>query len=229
MAELQMLAMDWCEKTFPASLAGFKSKGDGSCSSRNPTHTSSVCLKASLDKAPPLHCWGDGGWGVYDAIDPTEIQILIRCYLYSAKLPRMKTGRVRHSKSDCTENKANTYNLEKKITGNHNCGVGVGAGGPNFPSPAPFFSWLPHFSPFSIAKYLALLRNCPLFPPLPILVELPPRALFSVVSHPPLPRSPRAPSPCHVAQKNKGWLWGGGGGGGEVGGGERKRFFLSRP
>ena len=102
---------------------------------------------------------------------------------------------------------------------------GVGTGGPNFPSPAPFFSSLPHFSPFSIAKHLALLRNCPLFPSLPILLELPPRALFSVVSHTPLLRFPRAPSPCPVAQKNKGRLWGVGGGGG----GERKRIFSPDP
>lgn len=34
-----------------------------------------------------------------------KTEILIRCYLYSARLPRTRTGRVRHSKFDCTENK----------------------------------------------------------------------------------------------------------------------------
>ena len=139
-----MLALDWCEETFPASLAGFKLKGDDSCSSRNPTHTCSDCLKLSLDKAPPLHFWRDGG-GEVSIMPQTQLktEILIRCYLYSARLPRTRTGRVRHSKSDCTENKANTYYLEREILRNHGSGVGC----PNLPSPAPVFL-ASSFSPF---------------------------------------------------------------------------------
>ena len=41
----------------------------------------------------------------------------------------------------------------------------------------PFFFWLPPFSPFSIAKYLAFLRKFPLFLPFPIILELPNPAL----------------------------------------------------
>ena len=132
-----MFALDWCEETFPASLAGFKSKGDDSCSSRNPTHTCSDCLKLSLDKAPPLHFWGDGS-GEVSIMPQTQLktEILIRCYLYSARLPRTRTGRVRHSKSDCTENKANTYYLEREILRNHDCGVGWGS---KPPVPRPCF------------------------------------------------------------------------------------------
>ena len=63
-------------------------------------------LEALAGQGPALALLRGQGWGgVYNAIDPTEIEILIRCYLYSAKLPRTRTGRVRHSKFDCTENK----------------------------------------------------------------------------------------------------------------------------
>ena len=63
-------------------------------------------LEALAGQGPALALLKGRGWGgVYNAIDPTEIEILIRCYLYSAKLPRTRTGRVRHSKFDCTENK----------------------------------------------------------------------------------------------------------------------------
>ena len=46
-----------------------------------------------------------------------------------------------------------------------------------FAFPAFLFSWLPPFSPFSIAKYLAFLRKFPLFFSFPIILELPPPAL----------------------------------------------------
>ena len=92
-----MLALDWCEKTFPASLAGFKSESNSYVLR---------LLEALAGQGPALALLrGQGCGGVYNAIDPTEIKILIRCYLYSAKLPRTRTGRVRHSKFDCTENK----------------------------------------------------------------------------------------------------------------------------
>ena len=93
-------------------------------------------LEALAGQGPALALLKGRGWGgVYNAIEPTEIEILIRCYLYSAKLPRTRTGRVRHSKSDCTENKANTYYLEREILRNHDSRVGC----PNLPSPAPVF------------------------------------------------------------------------------------------
>ena len=61
----------------------------------------------------------------------------------------------------------------------------------------PLFSWLPPFCPFSIAKYYAMLRNFPLFMPLPALLELPPPALSSPASRtPPAPYSPGIPPPC---------------------------------
>ena len=94
----------------------------------------------------------------------------------------------------------------------------------------PLFSWLPHFSPFSIAKYLASLGNCPLFPPLPTLLEIPPPVFFASASHtPPAPIVPGFfPLSCCTEQQ------GGGGGGGEGAGGkgwgvERKRVFLPQP
>lgn len=60
-------------------------------------------LEALAGQGPALALMKGRGWGgVYNAIEPTEIEMLIRCYLYSAKLPRTRTGRVRHSKSDCT-------------------------------------------------------------------------------------------------------------------------------
>ena len=63
-------------------------------------------LEALAGQGPALALLKGRGWGgVYNATDPTETEILIRCYLYSAKLPRTRTGRVRHSKFDCTENK----------------------------------------------------------------------------------------------------------------------------
>lgn len=77
-------------------------------------------LEALAEQGPILALLRGQGWGgVYNAIDPTEIEIIIRCYLYSEKLPRTRTGRVRHSKSDCTENKANTYYLERELLRNH--------------------------------------------------------------------------------------------------------------
>ena len=55
----------------------------------------------------------------------------------------------------------------------------------------PLFSWLPPFCPFSIAKYYAMLRNFPLFLPLPALLELPPPTLSSPSScTPPAPILP---------------------------------------
>ena len=60
----------------------------------------------------------------------------------------------------------------------------------------PLFSWLPPFCPFSIAKYYAMLRNFPLFLPLPALSELPPPALSSPASRtPPALYSPGLPPP----------------------------------
>ena len=94
-------------------------------------------LEALAGQGPILALLRGQGWGgVYNAIDPTELEILIRCYLYSAKLPRTRTGRVRHSKSDCTENKANTYYLERELLRNHDCGV---VGGSKPPVPQPCF------------------------------------------------------------------------------------------
>ena len=57
----------------------------------------------------------------------------------------------------------------------------------------PLLYWLPHFSPFSIAKYLASLGNGPLFPPLPTLLEIPHPALFASASH--TPTTPIVPGP----------------------------------
>ena len=160
-------------------------------------------LEALAGQGPALALLKGRGWGgVYNAIEPTEIEILIRCYLYSAKLPRTRTGRVRHSKSDCTENKANTYYLEREILRSHDCGVGVQT------SCLPLlFSWLPHFSPFSIAKYLASLGNCPIFPPLPSLLEIPPPAFFASASHtPPAPIVPGSFSlSCCTEQQGGRW------------------------
>ena len=60
----------------------------------------------------------------------------------------------------------------------------------------PLFSWLPPFCPFSIAKYYAMLRNFPLFLPLPFPLELPPPALSSSASRtPPASYSPGLPPP----------------------------------
>lgn len=60
-------------------------------------------LEALAGQGPALALLRGRGWrGVFNATDPTETEILIRCYLYSARLPRTRTGRVRHSKSDCT-------------------------------------------------------------------------------------------------------------------------------
>ena len=176
-------------------------------------------LEALAGQGPALALLKGRGWGgVYNAIEPTEIEILIRCYLYSAKLPRTRTGRVRHSKSDCTENKANTYYLERELLRKHDCRVGVQTS-----CLPPLFSWLPHFSPFSIAKYLASLGNCPLFPPLSTLLEFHLLPFSLPLPIPLLPQLSRAPFPFRAAQNNKG---GAGGKGWGVG---RKRVFLPRP
>ena len=89
----------------------------------------------------------------------------------------------------------------------------------------PLFSWLPHFSPFSIAKYLASLGNGPLFPPLPTLLEIPPPAFFASASHtPPAPIVPGSfPLSCCTEKQ--------GGGGERVrgGGSEENEFFSPNP
>lgn len=145
-------------------------------------------LEALAGQGPALALLRGQGWGgVYNAIDPTEIKILIRCYLYSAKLPRTRTGRARHSKFDCTENKDVLFR-ERIIKEPRLWGGWVGV--QTFRRPL-LLSWLPHFSPFSIAKYLASLGNCPLFPLLPTLLELPPPNLYASASHtPPAPIVP---------------------------------------
>ena len=89
-------------------------------------------------------------------------------------------------------------------------GGGGGTGGSKPPASRtlqsrlpPLFSWLPPFCPFAIAKYYAMLRNFPLFLPLPTLLELSPPALSSPASRtPPAPYSPGLPPPCLPPQSN---------------------------
>ena len=79
-------------------------------------------------------------------------------------------------------------------------GKGGEVGGPNLSPPEPcipsFFFFLGFFS--NLAKYQALLSNCPLFLPLPTLVELPAPAISSPSSRTPLtPYSPSLAPRCH--------------------------------
>ena len=105
-----------------------------------------------------------------------------------------------------------TVRLECQKLSARGINSGGGQGGLNFPLPVPFnpgsrpVFLAPALCIFSIAKHCAMLRNFPLFLPLPATLGIPLPAPSSPTSRtPPAPFSPGLPPPCPLPTQYKCW------------------------